>query len=235
MNLKQFLVLLLIVSLILTAGCTKKEVEPLDSEGSEQIKSSAPDSAVESTPELQAEQAESEITLEQESEPETELESTPFPEPVSEPAQTAPLTDIGKVKDYLETHPQNSFGKQSSRILEVTVSSDEATLKYRTSTHDPSQESVYFAGVLLVKFPSVSSVIVRGYNKDDKLLTASEKTFNRSKYNFDLYSNWFPDEAGKTECTKDLDCADADSCTKDQCINNKCSNVCAVVGDCTCI
>jgi len=152
-------------------------------------------------------------------------------------ATTAPVKaedKLSTIKDYLADHPIAMFSTLPDRLDSASIESKKAFLEYRTSTQDPGQESVYLSGVALMSIPEISQVNVTGYNSDNKAIQSSQKEFNRTKYNFKSYSLWFPDYVAE-ECNVDADCVDNDACTTDQCIGNMCSNVCRVVGNCSCL
>lgn len=140
------------------------------------------------------------------------------------PSTTAKAVDSEKeVLTYLQENPIAQFDDMSNRILKVTITGTSAKLTYRTSTNDPSQESAYLSGVLLVQFPDVDTVDITGYNHEDKEMEASLKHFTRRKYNFNNYELWFPNYE-YNECTEDSECEDNDECTKDFCKDKKCYN-----------
>jgi len=142
----------------------------------------------------------------------------------SVPADAGPETDSEEeVLSYFKENPIAQFEGMSDRILKVTTTGTSAKLTYRTSTNDPSQESAYLCGVLLVQFPDIDTVDVTGYNHEDKEMEASLKHFTRKKYNFNNYKLWFPDYE-YNECTEDSECEDNDECTRDFCKGKKCYN-----------
>jgi hypothetical protein len=86
--------------------------------------------------------------------------------------------------------------------------------------------------VLFVVFPDIDEVHVMGFNKEDKLIDASEKFPTRSAYTFSALH--FPDQAGQVydECTTDADCDDEENCTKDTCFDGRCTNVWTIKSGC---
>jgi len=127
------------------------------------------------------------------------------------------------VLSYLQENPIAQFGDLADRIRRVTITGTVANLTYSTTTTDPSQESAYLSGVLLAQFPDVATVVVTGYNHEDKVMEASLKRFTRKKYNFNNYKLWFPDYE-YNECTEDSECNDNNDCTRDFCKDKKCYN-----------
>jgi len=146
-------------------------------------------------------------------------------DPENPPVYTESSDDIeGEVLSYIQDNPIAQFETLSDRILTGTKTSKLASVTYRTSTTAPGPESVYLCGVLLILYPNIDEVDVKGYNQNSEEMEAAKKTFKRNSYNFNNYKIWFPDYT-YSECTENSDCDDSDATTVDTCASRKCNNV----------
>ncbi|HIJ99146.1 TPA: hypothetical protein H1005_04330 [archaeon] len=142
-----------------------------------------------------------------------------------------------QVSEYLKAHPVAVFPGISNRIIEVELGENRSILRFRTSTPNPRQESIYLLGVQFLVFSDVPIANVTGYNEEGKIIMSpdSRTQEKRSIYwkKYRTQTDWFPNLALQAECKVDIDCNDKSNCTKDLCLpDGFCSNAKIVSTSC---
>ena len=171
--------------------------------------------------------------------------TSPAPTPVPTPTPTLPKPPVKEtvkdpavqVQEYLQAHPVPEFLNIDERIIEVVQEGNKSVLRFRTSTPNPRQESLYLLGVQFIVFPDYKLANVTGYNEEGKIIqapdsrTESTKSLYWKKYR--TKSDWFPNLQLQAECITDKDCDDNNDCTKDLCTSDGfCSNAKVIKGGC---
>ena len=144
---------------------------------------------------------------------------------------------LDKVIDYLAAHPISSFSGLDTRLIEIEFEGNKSMLRFRTSTSNPNQESVYLLGVQLLVFPDIAVANSTGYNPEGKIIMSpdSRTEASRSVYwkKYRAQTDWFPNLEVESECKVDADCNDKNACTIDKCLSDEfCSNVKIVKAEC---
>ena len=139
--------------------------------------------------------------------------------------------------DYLKAHAPSTFQTLSSRIIEVAAEGNKTFVRFRTSTTNPAQESLYLLGVTFLAIPSAQIANATGYNEEGKIIQTpdSRTQSTRTKYwrQYHAKTEWFGNISIPPECKVDADCEDKNMCTKDQCTKDGfCSNVIVVSSEC---
>jgi len=138
------------------------------------------------------------------------------------PEKTASAKEM--ITDYLEANLLQQFEGLKGRISSVNKTGQSIALAYVATTADPTLASLYLGGVSFIVFPGSTDVTIQVYHSDGWEKKDAKRVIPRSKYNFDVYKNWFPDYE-YSECTTDSECDDSQDCTIDRCVENRCSNI----------
>lgn len=165
----------------------------------------------------------------------TPSSETPKETPVVEKKASEALQDIRgpdpavDVEKYLREHPLIMFPNLADRIIEGEFDGTRSIIRFRTSTSNPRQESIYLLGVQFLALPEIDVANVTGYNEDGKIIMApdSRTQEKRSIYwkKYRTQTDWFPNLALEAECKESKDCNDSDNCTSDICLEDGfCSN-----------
>ncbi len=165
--------------------------------------------------------------------------TTPPPEETaSEALETIRSEDPAvQVRNYLRTNPVAVFPGVSERIIEVEFEGNRSILRFRTSTPNPRQESIYLLGVQFLVFPEIAVANATGYNEEGKqIMSPDSRTQERRSIYWKKYrtqTDWFPNLQLQAECRVDTDCNDNSNCTKDICLEDGfCSNAKIVSSSC---
>ncbi len=142
-----------------------------------------------------------------------------------------------KIADYLAENKLDAFPELDKRIIEVQFVGNKSILRFRVSTTNPAQESLYLLGVQLLVFPDISIANSTGYNADGKIISDPDtrKQETRKIYwrKYSTKTDWFPNLELEPECKVDADCEDKNACTIDQCLSTGfCSNARRVSEEC---
>ncbi|HIJ97882.1 TPA: hypothetical protein H1009_02215 [archaeon] len=139
--------------------------------------------------------------------------------------------------EYLKVNTPAIFPSFDNRIIEIEFVGNKSVLRFRVSTANSAQESLYLLGAQFLAFPNISIANATGYNSEGKIIQSpdSRTQDTRARYwrKYHAKTDWFPNANIPPECKADAGCNDNNLCTKDQCLKDGfCSNVIVVSQEC---